>query len=80
MSLSRAAVAAAAVLFSAGSASADEFWVYFGTYTAKDGGKGIYRSRFSPATGKLSEPELAAEMLSPAGRLSRSRSTRRPGR
>jgi 6-phosphogluconolactonase len=39
--------------------------VYYGTYT---GGKsrGIYVSRFDPATGRLSAPELAAETASPS--------------
>lgn len=41
------------------------YWVYFGTYT---GGKsrGIYRSRFDPKTGALSEAELAAEVTNPS--------------
>ena len=51
---------------SARAASADEYWVFFGTYTGKDGSKGIYRSKFDDATGKLGEPELAAEMGSPS--------------
>jgi 6-phosphogluconolactonase len=66
MSFSRFAVAATAVLFAAASASADQFWVYFGTYTGKDGSKGIYRSKLDNKTGKLTEPELAAEMGSPS--------------
>ena len=33
---------------------------------AKNGSKGIYRSKFDDATGKLSAPELAAEMGSPS--------------
>jgi 6-phosphogluconolactonase len=66
MSLSRVAAVAVALLV-ASTASADEYWVYFGTYTGgKDGSKGIYRSRFDNKTGKLSEPELAAEMGSPS--------------
>lgn len=44
---------------------ADKYWVYFGTYTAKGGSKGIYRSEFDPKTGKLSEPEVAAELTNP---------------
>jgi 6-phosphogluconolactonase len=39
--------------------------VYFGTY-ASDTSKGIYVSRFDPATGSLSPPELAAESKSPS--------------
>jgi 6-phosphogluconolactonase len=56
---------------------ASEYFVYFGTYTGftymKEGlpaggshSKGIYVSRFQPATGHLSEPELAAEVVNPA--------------
>jgi len=58
-------------------APADEYFVYFGTYTGftymyeglPAGGshsKGIYVSRFQPSTGKLSQPELAAEITNPA--------------
>jgi len=54
-----------------------EYFVYFGTYSGftymKDGlpsggshSKGIYVSRFQPSTGKLSEPEVAAEIVNPA--------------
>jgi len=41
------------------------FRVYFGTYTDTKS-KGIYVSQFDSATGKLSEPELAAETKSPS--------------
>jgi 6-phosphogluconolactonase len=45
----------------------DAFWVYFGTYTGGKGeSKGIYRSKLDTKTGKLSEPEVAAEMNSPS--------------
>ena len=58
-------------------AAADEYFVYFGTYTGftymKEGlpaggsrSKGIYVSRFQPATGAVSKPELAAEIVNPA--------------
>lgn len=40
-------------------------WVYFGTYTGGTS-KGIYRARFDPGTGRLSVPEVAAEVASPA--------------
>jgi 6-phosphogluconolactonase len=54
-----------------------EYFVYFGTYTGftymKEGlpaggshSKGIYVSRFQPATGTVSKPELAAEIVNPA--------------
>ncbi len=42
------------------------YWVYLGTYTSPEGSRGIYRSLFDPANGKLSEPELAAEIDSPS--------------
>ena len=62
--------------FGAG-AQDQEFFVYFGTYTGftymneglPAGGshsKGIYVSRFHPATGELSRPELAAEIVNPS--------------
>jgi len=58
-------------------APSGEYFVYFGTYTGftyvpegvPAGGshsKGIYVSRFQPATGKVSKPELAAEIVNPA--------------
>lgn len=47
--------------------AAPEYFVYFGTYTnAKSNSKGIYRSRFDAATGRLSSAELAAEAKDPA--------------
>jgi hypothetical protein len=61
MYLSRFALAAVAIFAVATVAVADEHWVFLGTYTGKDS-KGIYRCKFDDATGKLSEPELAAEM------------------
>lgn len=59
------------------SAADGEYFVYFGTYTGftymKEGlpaggstSKGIYVSRFDPATGLVSKPELAAELVNPA--------------
>lgn len=66
MSLSRCALAAVAALALSSVAVADESWVYFGTYTAKDASKGIYRSKFDSATGKLTAPEVAAELASPS--------------
>ncbi|WP_439631105.1 lactonase family protein [Gemmata sp.] len=65
MTLTRAAAVAVALAF-AGTAAADDSWVFFGTYTDKAGSKGIYRAKFDAKTGKLSEPELAAEMGSPS--------------
>jgi 6-phosphogluconolactonase len=66
MSLFRSATASVALLFAAATASADDYWVFFGTYTGKDGSKGIYRSKFDNKTGRLGEAELAAEMGSPS--------------
>jgi len=40
-------------------------WVYIGTYTGAKS-KGIYLSRFDPATGQLGEPELAARAAGPS--------------
>jgi 6-phosphogluconolactonase len=58
-------------------APSGDYWVYFGTYTGfvfmKEGlpwgtshSKGIYVSKFHPATGQLSKPEVAAELVNPA--------------
>jgi len=46
-------------------APARDFFVYFGTYTGARS-KGIYVSRFDSVTGKLGEPELAADTKSPS--------------
>jgi 6-phosphogluconolactonase len=62
----RTVVAALMLLASAATISAADSWVYFGTYTDKAGSKGIYKSKLDTATGKLSEPELAAEAASPS--------------
>ena len=43
----------------------DTLLVYIGTYTGANS-KGIYVSRFKPATGQLTVPELAAETASPS--------------
>ena len=71
-------VAALAVTSALGqTASSGDYWVYFGTYTGFTymneglpwGGshsKGIYVSKFHPATGQLSKPEVAAELVNPA--------------
>jgi 6-phosphogluconolactonase len=66
MFLSRFLIVAVALGAIASVGSAAEHWVFLGTYTGKDGGKGIYRCKFDDATGKLSEPEVAAEMGSPS--------------
>src|ERR1700739_4980726 len=56
-----------------------DFFVYVGTYTGfkyvhhskpygfgESRSKGIYVSRFHPATGELGDPELAAEVVNPS--------------
>jgi 6-phosphogluconolactonase len=56
---------------------AHDLYVYFGTYTGfqytvrgvptgHSMSQGIYVSRFSPATGEISEPQLAAEIRNPS--------------
>jgi len=60
-------------------AQGKNFFMYVGTYTGfkyihhskpfglgESHSKGIYVSRFNAATGQLSEPELAAEMINPS--------------
>ena len=42
----------------------DKVWVFVGTYTGAKS-KGIYRFEFDTNTGKLTGPELAAEMKNP---------------
>jgi len=59
--------AAAAETASAAGAAADgQLWVYVGTYTRSGVSKGIYRMTLDLATGKLSAPELAAEVTNPS--------------
>ena len=51
---------------SAVSVAADEFDVWIGTTTPRNGlSKGIYHARFDSEKGKLTGPELAAEMSNP---------------
>ncbi len=73
MSISRrsfVAASAAVVLAPLGRAAEEpkpeSYWVYVGTYTGKDGSKGIYRSTLDAKTGKLGAPEVAAEVGSPS--------------
>src|SRR5262249_47924300 len=42
-----------------------KLWVYVGTYTGRTS-KGIYRLELDLSSGKLSEPQLAAEVVSPS--------------
>jgi 6-phosphogluconolactonase len=46
-------------------AKADKAWVFIGTYTGPKS-KGIYRCEMDLKTGKLGEPEVAAEVASPS--------------
>ena len=60
---------AAVLLWSSPAPAADaaKQWVYVGTYTTvKDGGKGIYRYDFDPATGQLTSAGLVAEAVNPS--------------
>lgn len=54
-----------AVVVPAMAAAAQEYHVYFGTYS-KAPSQGIYRSRFDVATGQLSPAELAIEAKDPS--------------
>jgi 6-phosphogluconolactonase len=49
----------------ADAAKPDKYRIYIGTYTGK-GSKGIYRCELDLSTGKLSQPELAGEVVSPS--------------
>src|SRR5437899_9839623 len=51
-------------MFGHAASSKDQMLVYIGSYTGAKS-KGIYLSRFDPTTGKLTTPELAAEMKNP---------------
>src|SRR5262245_13046351 len=44
---------------------ASKLWVYVGTYTGPKS-KGIYRCELDLATGKLTPPQLAAEIVNPS--------------
>jgi 6-phosphogluconolactonase len=50
----------------AGLGNVTKFRVYFGTYTKAGKSEGIYRAELDLATGKLSEPVLAAAVKSPS--------------
>src|ERR1043166_3288607 len=79
--LNCAALVLLATLSFAGSVAAQDnnYFVYFGTYTGfkyvhhsktwgvgESKSKGVYVSRFNAATGQLSDPELAAEVVNPS--------------
>ncbi len=60
-----ASVALLVSLMAAAVAADGGYLVFFGTYT-EGSSKGIYVSRFDPATGKLTVPELAGEEKNPS--------------
>ena len=66
MSVLTAPLLIAGLALSADAPPSGKYWVYFGTYTSKDGSKGIYRSELDVKTGKLTDPEFAAEVGSPS--------------
>lgn len=67
----RRSLAAVALIGAAGfgllaqSRPQQDYWVYFGTYTA-NASKGIYAYRFSPASGRLTPQGVAAETPNPS--------------
>lgn len=65
MLLAPALVLSLAAVLGAEEAKVRRLRVYVGTYTGKDGSKGIYAMELDLATGKLSAPELAAEATNP---------------
>ena len=56
---------AVSLFASASAAEAGKYRVYFGTYTGQKS-RGIYTADLDLATGKLTEPRLAAEAVSPS--------------
>jgi 6-phosphogluconolactonase len=58
-------VALAVPVVATAAALAGSRFVYFGTYTG-GASKGIYQARFDPAMGRITAPQLAAEVVSPA--------------
>lgn len=65
MDISRRVLLAAPAGIVTAAAASKTYRVYFGAYT-RAGGKGIATSSFDPSTGKLSAPELAAEIGNPS--------------
>ncbi len=75
----RLVIAFALVAVHVARAQDNDFFMYVGTYTGfkyvhhsktwgvgESHSKGIYVSRFHAATGEVSQPELAAEMINPS--------------
>src|SRR5215203_503059 len=63
--LALAVSASAALAAPADPPKSGKYWVYVGTYTSKDGSKGIYRCELDVKSGSLSEPKLVAELGNP---------------
>jgi 6-phosphogluconolactonase len=59
-------LAGASMVSAADSPKPDKAWVFIGTYTNTAKSKGIYRCEMDLATGRLGEPELAAEVANPS--------------
>ncbi len=59
-----ALLSSASVLFAQSGRPGGSYWVYIGTFT-NGKGQGIYRSRLDLASGTLSTPELAADVVEP---------------
>lgn len=57
-------LALATFSLSAFAAERADYWTYFGTYTGAKS-KGIHVAKFDAKTGKIGEPQLAAEMTNP---------------
>jgi 6-phosphogluconolactonase len=59
-------LAAAMFVMATASQAAPKYWVFIGTQTGgKSASKGIHLAEFDPATGKLGDAKLAAEVTSP---------------
>jgi len=56
----------ATTMLAATNVQAEKYRVYFGTYTRAGGSQGIYTAVFDPATGKVSDPVVAAETTNPS--------------
>jgi 6-phosphogluconolactonase len=67
MSLLTVPLLLAGLALSADPPASGKYWVYVGTYTGgKSASKGIYRCELDVKTGRLSDPQVAAEVASPS--------------
>ena len=64
--LALAVFASATVAEPASPPKSGKYWVYVGTYTSKDGSKGVYRCELDVNSGQLSEATLVAELGNPS--------------